>query len=257
MLIVLSPAKALDVTTPAPCAGTASPALLEDAAQLAAQLQTYSPAQLAELMGLSDKLAQLNFIRWAQWKPPFGASNAKPAIFTFNGDVYTGLAATTLSASALAYLQAHVRILSGLYGVLRPLDWMQAYRLEMGCPLANIRGRDLYAFWGKQLTALLQAQAQTDTNPALINLASQEYWRSIQAEDLGIPVITPIFQSKRGTQYKVISLYAKRARGLMTRFAAEQNCQHPNDLQAFSQEGYYFSAEASTNYTWVFRREVD
>lgn len=257
MLLVLSPAKALDVNTAAPYPGTAEPTFLIQATQLVTQLKTYSPAQLAELMKISDALARLNFVRFAQWAPPFNASNAKAAIFTFDGDVYGGLQALHLEDEALNYLQQHVCILSGLYGILRPLDWIQPYRLEMGCPLPNIHGRDLYAFWGTQLTEYLRTTLATQASTQIINLASQEYWRSIQAAHLGAQVITPVFQSRRGDQYKVISLYAKRARGLMARFAAQQGCQHAEELQAFAMEGYAFSPTASTSHTWVFRRETD
>lgn len=256
MLIVLSPAKSLDYKTTAITDSHTLPDFIPRSAQLIDILKRYSPAQLAGLMRISDPLAQLNVARYAAWSPKFNRKNSKQAMLAFNGDVYEGLQATSLHPTQLDYAQSHIRILSGLYGVLRPLDLMQAYRLEMGTRLANPAGKDLYAFWGKTVTAELNRLLDSHSSKVLLNLASEEYFKVVQRKQLAHPVITPVFEDWKGGRYKVISFYAKRARGLMARYATQQRIANPQRLQAFAEDGYAFAAECSDAVKWVFRRRV-
>jgi uncharacterized protein len=256
MLIVLSPAKRLDYDTP-PTTGTHTlPDFIPHAAELIGSLQTLSLAEVASLMGISDALAALNVARYADWSRKFTTKNAKQAILAFNGDVYEGLDASSLSAGQLDYAQSHIRILSGLYGVLRPLDLMQPYRLEMGARLANARGRDLYAFWGGLVTGALNAALAAHRDDVLINLASQEYFKAVKPTQLKAEIITPVFEDWKGGRYKVISFHAKRARGLMARYAAVKSITDPEQLKQFDAEGYAFDASASDAREWMFRRRL-
>lgn len=257
MLIVLSPAKSLDYQTPPTTELHTKPDFIARSAQLVALLKTQSPAQLASLMRISDQLAQLNAERYAAWSPKFSRKNSKQALLAFNGDVYEGLQAASLSPAQLDYAQAHIRILSGLYGVLRPLDLMQPYRLEMGTRLPNSAGRDLYAFWGEAVTAEVNRLLASQNTGVLINLASEEYFKVVQRKLLPYPVITPVFEDWKNGKYKIISFYAKRARGLMARYAALHRIARPERLQAFAEEGYAFAAERSDASTWVFRRRLE
>ena len=257
MLIVISPAKTLDYATPAVTEKHTLPDFIDDAAELVAVLRKLAPAQIATLMRISDPLAALNAERYASWSRTFSTTNAKQAVLAFNGDVYEGLNAPGLKTRQLDYLQSHLRILSGLYGVLRPLDLMQPYRLEMGTRLANARGKDLYAFWGERVTEALNAVLTRQKAKALVNLASEEYFKSVRPALLKAPVITPVFEDWKGGRYKVISFHAKRARGLMTRFAAENGIVDPELLKDFDLEGYRFDAKASGAASWVFRRRVE
>ena len=253
MLFVISPAKNLNENQTAPIAAYSQPDLLADAAVLMDELRRLAPQDIAKLMHVSDKIALLNAERNAAWQPPFTPENAKQAVYLFNGDVYEGLAAESLPPAGVDYLQAHLRILSGLYGLLRPLDLIQPYRLEMGTALANPRGKNLYEFWGDTIAEALNralAEQQTDT---LINLASQEYFKSVSGK-LKARLITPVFKDEKNGQYKVISFYAKRARGLMVRYAAEQQISEPEELKAFDLEGYAYNAAASNEKEWVFLR---
>lgn len=254
MLIVLSPAKTLDYDTPAHTAISTKPDLAKRSAELIDILRQQSPAQIAGLMKISDQLAALNVHRYAAWSPRFTSNNSKQAMLAFNGDVYEGLNAATMSDRQLHYAQTHIRILSGLYGVLRPLDLMQPYRLEMGTRLANPAGRDLYAFWGEEVTASLNAQIAETKAAALINLASEEYFKVVKPALLDVPVITPVFLDWKAGRYKVISFYAKRARGLMARYATNKGIVHPDALKKFDVDGYGFDEEASDKSTWVFKR---
>ncbi|MBI2305817.1 MAG: peroxide stress protein YaaA [Rhodocyclales bacterium] len=254
MILVLSPAKRLDYETQPVTAKFTEPRLLDQSAQLIGRLRELSPAEIASLMSLSDPLAALNHARYADWQPPFAPGNAKQAALAFAGDVYEGLDAATLPALGLDWLQAHVRILSGLYGVLRPLDLMQAYRLEMGTKLANARGKDLYAFWGGRISETLKADLRAAKAKVLVNLASEEYFKAVKPELLGVPVIQPVFEEWKGGRYKIVSFFAKRARGLMARYAAEQRLRDAAALQEFAAEGYAFAPEASDDTRWVFRR---
>lgn len=257
MLIVLSPAKTLDYDTPAITDVHTRPDFVEEAARLVGLLKPMAPAELASLMHISDKLAQLNVDRFARWSRRFTGKNAKQAVLAFNGDVYEGLDATSLGTGSLDYLQAHLRILSGLYGLLRPLDLMQPYRLEMGTRLPNASGKDLYAYWGDQVTQGLNAVLGRHRAKVLINLASEEYFKVVRPLVLKAPVITPVFEDWKGGRYKVIPFHAKRARGLMTRFAALHKLTEPEGLKAFDLEGYAYVAQASRESTWTFRRRVD
>ena len=255
MFFVLSPAKNLNEKAPAPVKEFTQPDLLAEAEILMRQLRELAPQQIAELMHVSDKIALLNAERNAEWHTPFTPDNAKQAVFMFNGDVYEGIAADTLKPEQIQYLQQHVRLLSGLYGVLRPLDLMQPYRLEMGTAFANTRGKNLYEFWGDIITDLLNdtlAQAGSDI---LVNLASQEYFKSVNTKKLKARLITPVFKDEKNGKYKIISFYAKRARGLMVRYAAEHNITDPEMLKNFDYEGYAFNVAASNESEWVFMRK--
>lgn len=256
MLIVLSPAKTLDYDTPPTTDVHTTPDFLKQSAELIAVLRKLSPAQIGSLMRISDPLAALNAGRFACWTPKFSAKNAKQAVLAFNGDVYEGLDALSFSAKQLEYVQAHVRILSGLYGVLRPLDLMQPYRLEMGTRLANRRGKDLYAFWGELVTDALNQVLEAGRLKVLINLASEEYFKSVQPKRLNARVITPVFEDWKNGRYKVISFHAKRARGLMARYAAVKRIGQVERLKAFDAEGYAFDETESTEHRWLFRRRI-
>jgi uncharacterized protein len=261
MILVISPAKALDFDTPPPVAAHTQPDFLDDASELIGILRERSPAEVAALMSLSDTLASLNVARYASWSLPFDSGNAKQAVFAFNGDVYEGLTAATLSEADLAWAQEHLRILSGLYGVLRPLDLMQPYRLEMGTRLANARGKDLYAFWGDRITAelnaLLAREADRGEAPVLLNLASDEYFKSVRRKAIKGRLVTPVFEDWKGGRYKIISFYAKRARGLMSRHVIEGRIEDVEALKGFASEGYAYAADASDADTLVFRRRLD
>jgi cytoplasmic iron level regulating protein YaaA (DUF328/UPF0246 family) len=254
MIIVLSPAKTLDFTTPPTLAEFTQPALLADSAQLIAQLRTLAPLELSQLMSISDQLAVLNATRYAEWTLPFTAANAKQALLAFNGDVYEGLDAASLSPADLEFAQAHLRILSGLYGVLRPLDLMQPYRLEMGTRLLNPRGKDLYAFWGARIGDVLNQALRDTGSTALVNLASEEYFKSVAPKALAVPVIQPVFEDWSAGKFKVVSFYAKRARGLMARFAVLGRLASPDGLKQFAEAGYAYDQDASNAKHWVFRR---
>ena len=254
MLIFLSPAKSLDYKTPPHVATHSQPAWLADSQTLIEHLRTLSPADIANLMDLSDPLAQLNFTRYADWAPPFTPENAKQAVLAFDGDVYDGLAARTLSADDLDFAQQHVRILSGLYGILKPLDLMQPYRLEMGTRFAGPWGKDLYAFWGERLLAAINAELAGMPRPVVVNLASEEYFKAAVGRKIAGTVIQPVFEDWKNGKYKIISFFAKRARGLMTRYAVVNRLTEPEGLKDFDSDGYAFAPEASDATTWVFRR---
>lgn len=257
MLIVLSPAKTLDYDTPATTNTSSLPDFIEDSAELIDTLKPMSPSAVGTLMGISDALAVLNVARFASWSRKFTPQNAKQAILAFNGDVYEGLDAPTLNKPQLDYAQSHIRILSGLYGVLRPLDLMQPYRLEMGTRLANPRGKDLYAFWGPKVTEALNQAMARKKSKTLINLASEEYFKVVKPKLLDAEIITPIFEDWKGGRYKIISFYAKRARGLMARYAAVNGITQAEKLKAFDIEGYAFEPKASSDHNWVFRRRIE
>lgn len=255
MFFVLSPAKNLNEKDPSPVSSFTLPDLLPEAEILMQELRQLAPQQIAELMHVSDKIALLNAERNAVWHTPFTPENAKQAVFMFNGDVYEGIAANTLKPEQIDYLQQHVRMLSGLYGVLRPLDLMQPYRLEMGTAFANSRGKNLYEFWGDKITDLLNQTLKQADSDVLINLASQEYFKSVNTKKLNARLITPIFKDEKNGKYKIISFYAKRARGLMVRYAAEHSITEPEILKNFDYEGYSFNEAASNEAEWVFMRE--
>jgi len=257
MLMVLSPAKSLDFTSPLPPVAHSQPDHLAQSEQLIERLRQLSPADIASLMGISDPLALLNFHRYADWQPPFTPENARPAVLAFNGDVYDGLDAKTMTDADLDFAQKHLRILSGLYGILRPLDLMQAYRLEMGTRLKTAAGKDLYAFWGDRLNAAINAALAAMPRPVLVNLASEEYFKAVLPKKLSTKVIQPVFEDWKGGRYKIISFFAKRARGLMARHAILHRLSEPEGLRNFTSEGYAFAPEASDDGQWIFRRRQD
>ncbi len=253
-MFLLSPAKSLDYDTPAGELPHSQPLFTRQSAELIELLRQYSPQQVAELMSLSDKLAALNVARYQAWSPKFTAKNAKQAVLAFNGDVYEGLDARSLKPRELEWAQDHVCILSGLYGVLRPLDLMQPYRLEMGTRLANDKGTDLYRFWGPQIAEHLNARRAEDRSPVVVNLASQEYFKSVDRKRLRARVIECVFEDWKGGKYKIISFHAKRARGLMARYAIQHRVTTPSKLEGFDLEGYAFDTAASEPDRLVFRR---
>ena len=254
MLFLLSPAKALDYDTPAGHVAHSQPLFKRQSAELIDVLKEKSPQDISSLMKLSDALAGLNVGRYQAWSPQFTAKNAKQAVLAFNGDVYEGLNAKTLNEAQLGWAQDHVCILSGLYGVLRPLDWMQPYRLEMGTALATEHGKNLYQFWGAQIADYLNERAAADTSPVIVNLASEEYFKSVDRKVLKARVVTCVFEEFRGDKYKIISFMAKRARGLMVRYAVQNKLATVEKLKGFEAEGYGFDAAASTPDRLVFRR---
>ncbi|HBY38995.1 hypothetical protein SAMN05216361_2758 [Marisediminitalea aggregata] len=255
MLVVVSPAKNLDFDTQVPVSEYTQPSLLGDADTLAQECKALTPADLSSLMKISDKLATLNANRFAEFSTPFTPDNARQALFAFNGDVYTGLDAQSLSEDDIAYAQQHLRILSGLYGVLRPLDLMQAYRLEMGTKLANSRGKNLYEYWGDTVTTEINKALAAQGDNVLVNLASNEYFKSVKPKQVDGMIITPVFKDKKNGQYKIISFFAKKARGLMARYILQNKVEDVAGLKAFDTAGYYFSEEQSTETELVFLRE--
>ena len=256
MLFLLSPAKALDYDTPAHHVPHTQPLFKRQSAELIEVLKPKTPQEISRLMKLSDALAGLNVARYEAWSPRFSAKNSRQAVLAFNGDVYGGLNAKTLSEAQLGWAQAHVCILSGLYGVLRPLDWMQPYRLEMGTALATSHGKNLYQFWGSRISAYLNERAAADSSPVIVNLASQEYFKAVDRKALKARVVSCVFEEFRGDGYKVISFMAKRARGLMARYATVNKVTDPEQLKDFDVEGYQFAAKDSDAARWVFRRRL-
>jgi len=257
MLAVISPAKKLDFETPAKDYPVQQCQLLAQAQVLIERCKELSPSDIASLMKLSDKLAGLNAARFGQWQTPFTLENAKQAIFSFKGDVYVGLDAETLSDEDLLFAQDHLRILSGLYGLLRPMDLMQAYRLEMGTKLDNDRGKNLYEFWGDLITDCLNKALKDNNNEILVNLASTEYFKAVKAKNINAQIITPVFKDYKNGQYKIISFYAKKARGLMVRYMIDKRVETPEQLTAFDYDGYAFDESQSSNTTMVFTRKLE
>jgi len=257
MLALLSPAKSLDYESPLTTSRFSDPQLMQESALLIEQLRQFTPSDIASLMSLSDKLAGLNVARYAQWQPISTPDNARPALLAFNGDVYSGLAAQDFNDADLDVAQQHIRILSGLYGLLRPLDLLQPYRLEMGTKLSNARGKDLYAFWGNIITEHLNQTLQEQGDDILLNLASDEYFKSVRVKQLAGRVITPVFQDEKNGKYKIISFYAKRARGLMARYLVKERITKPEQLLDFTVAGYAYCAKLSTENKLVFRRPKD
>lgn len=256
MLFLLSPAKSLDYESAPTTVHHSQPLFIPQAAELIEVLRQKTPADVASLMSLSDALATLNVGRYAAWRPTFTTANSKQAVLAFDGDVYGGLQATTLSEAQLQWAQQHVAILSGLYGVLRPLDLMQPYRLEMGTRLATSRGKDLYAFWGRTIADHLNERLAGDVSPVVVNLASEEYFKVVDRKALRARVVQCVFEDWKGGAYKIISFHAKRARGLMARWAIERGVTLPADLQGFDSEGYRHEAALSGPDRLVFRRKV-
>ena len=256
MLMLLSPAKSLDYETPPVTDRHTLPRFIDESAALIDVIRPYTPAQIATLMDLSDALSQLNVARFAAWQSKFTADNSKQAVLAFNGDVYEGLDAGSLTSADLDWAQSHLGILSGLYGVLRPLDRMQPYRLEMGTKLANPRGKDLYAWWGDRLAEHLNERLAAQGDDLVVNLASQEYFKSVKRKALKARVVECVFEDWKAGQWKVISFHAKRARGLMARHAIQQRAGSLDALLSFAAEGYAHDAAASEPNRQVFRRRM-
>lgn len=254
MLILISPAKTLDYQSPLATERFTQPALLEHSQQLIKTARTLSAPQIKKLMGISDKLADLNATRFHDWQPDFTPENARQALLAFKGDVYTGLQAETFSDADFDFAQKHLRMLSGLYGVLRPLDLMQPYRLEMGIRFENERGKDLYQFWGDIITDTLNEALAQQGDEIVVNLASDEYFRAVRPKKLNARIIKPVFLDEKNGTFKVISFYAKKARGLMSRYIIEQRLTKPEQLTGFNREGYFFDEAASTPDELVFKR---
>jgi len=258
MLLLLSPAKTLDYESPIPSAwvdqALGRPAWVDQSQLLVERLRALSVDDVASLMELSPALAALNVQRFKNWRPRHSERNSRAAMLAFNGDVYEGLDAKTLSADDIAQAQARVLILSGLYGLLRPLDRLQPYRLEMGRPLDTARGSNLYAFWGDQLALEIQRRAAQQAVPVVVNLASQEYFKAARRPSLTAPVVDVVFEDDQGKGAKVISFFAKRARGLMARWVLQQRIDHPDALRAFDVEGYAWQRDPSSPARLVFRR---
>ncbi|TBU93491.1 peroxide stress protein YaaA [Stutzerimonas kirkiae] len=255
MLMVISPAKTLDYDTPPATPRYTLPEHLEHSAELIERLRELSPQEISELMHLSDKLAALNVARYGSWSVPFTPDNAKQALLAFKGDVYTGMQAETFSEEDFDFAQRHLRMLSGLYGVLRPLDLMQPYRLEMGTRLNNERGKDLYAFWGDRISGWLNQALAEQGDDLLLNLASKEYFSAVKLKALDARVIDVDFKDLKNGQYKIISFHAKKARGMMARHVISQRLTTPEQLQSFDLEGYRYSAQQSSPNHLVFLRE--
>ena len=256
MLFVLSPAKSLDYETPLQAHAHSAPLFVKQSQALIKVLRGYTPAQIADLMDLSDALSSLNVARYQAWSTRATEKNARQALLAFDGDVYDGLNARALDEEALAWAQAHVCVLSGLYGVLRPLDLMQPYRLEMGSRLPTEQGTDLYQFWGSRITDYLNERLHGDAEPVLVNLASHEYFKAVKPKLLKARVIECVFEDYKNGVYKIISFNAKRARGAMMRFAIEQRVENPEQLRQFKGDGYSLAAKVSTPDRLVFRRKL-
>ena len=258
MLCVISPAKSLDFTTPAPTATYTQPTLLEKSQPLIDRLRDYTPAEIGALMKISDTLATLNATRYAQWRTPFELGNderpAKQALFAFTGDVYTGMDASTFNDADMARAQRQLRILSGLYGVLRPLDLMMPYRLEMGTRLPTSAGHTLYDYWGSTITDTLKNALRDADSEVLINLASAEYFKAVDVQRLNTRIITPVFKDEKNGTFKIISFHAKKARGAMAAWIIRHGIERPEQLKDFDGMGYQYSDAHSHHDTWVFTR---
>ena len=256
MLMVISPAKKLDYESSPTTQLFSDADFLNDAEELITQLRELTPPGVAELMKISDKLGDLNFGRYLDWDKNLNLDNARQALLAFKGDVYVGLAAETMSEQDLQWSQNRLRILSGLYGLLRPLDLIKAYRLEMGTRFANGRGKDLYEFWGSKITDALNEVLAGQPMPTLVNLASNEYFKSVQVDKLNAEIITPVFKDWKGDKYKVISFYAKKARGSMVGYAIRERIEDVELLKQFDGEGYSYNAAMSSAREWVFTRDL-
>lgn len=252
MIILLSPAKSLDWTSGAQGLPVTTPELMDQTAELSKTTRRLKRSDLKRLMGISDKLADLNFQRFQAFDPD--SEDGLQAAIAFDGDVYAGLDARSLDKKAISFAQEHVRILSGLYGVLRPLDVIQPYRLEMGTRLKTRRGASLYAFWGDRIAAALNRAAEERKDPTVVNCASQEYFGAVDQKALNVPLVSCHFREEKDGEERVISFYAKKARGLMARYAIDQRIEKASDLKGFDREGYRFRPEASTDTDWVFSR---
>ena len=258
MIAVISPAKTLDFETPTPVDETTKPKFLSDANALARRLKDLSAEQLCELMGVSAKLGELNYMRYRDWESapkPARSARSRQAVFAFKGDVYAGLDVASLSRDDLDFAQDHLRMLSGLYGVLRPFDLMQAYRLEMGTSFKTDKGDNLYQYWGGRITKSLNEDLGRDGEPVLVNLASQEYFGAVRPKDIKARVITPVFKERRNGALKIISFNAKKARGMMSRHLIQERLDDPEGLKSFDAAGYRYHPDGSSGDEWLFVRE--
>lgn len=256
MLIVISPAKTLDFETPVTAHLHSTPVFTAQANQLAAELRKMAPQELSRLMGISDKLGVLNYDRYRAWRAAPKPEQCKQALLAFKGDVYTGMQAETFNAADLQFAQQRLRILSGLYGVLKPMDLMQAYRLEMGTPLTTTRGNNLYAFWDDKVTGELNRTLEQTQTDVLINLASQEYFKAVLPARLHARVVSPVFKDWKKDNYKIISFFAKRARGMMTAYIIKNHLSSPRQLLDFAEGGYCYNAAMSSPDQPVFIRRT-
>ncbi|MBW8184454.1 peroxide stress protein YaaA [Shewanella nanhaiensis] len=255
MLVLVSPAKTLDYDNPAATTEYTFPKLTQYSEQLIEECRKLTPADIASLMKVSDKIAGLNAARFESWSPRFTTDNAKQAVYAFRGDVYTGLDADSLSEDSLSRAQSQLRILSGLYGLLKPLDLMQPYRLEMGTRLANAKGTNLYQFWGDVITDEVNASLKEQGDELLVNLASNEYFKAVKPKLVNGTIITPVFKDRKNGQYKVISFFAKKARGMMVRYILDNKVSNLEELNKFDVAGYYYCETESTQLSPVFKRE--
>jgi len=256
MLTVISPAKTLDFDTPPGTRKATQPRFLARSAELVEDARALTPFAIRGLMGVSEKIAELNHRRFMDWHAPFSLDNAKQALLAFRGDVYTGLDADSLDAAQLGFAQRHLRILSGLYGILRPLDLIQPYRLEMGLKFANRGGANLYEFWGESITAELNRELGKSGSKVLVNLASNEYFHAVRPRALEAEIITPVFRDLKGGKYRIISFFAKKARGQMARFIIDRELDDPRDLKEFRSGGYRYNRAQSTARELVFTRDA-
>ncbi len=254
MIAVLSPSKTLNENPPAIPREYSIPEFLDNASELVEILRTKSPDQLSQLMNISPKLTELNLRRYLEWKLPFTTSSAQRSILMFKGEVYSGLKAENLEESDLLFAQDHLRILSGLYGILRPLDLIRPYRLEMGTPLANGFGENLYEFWGNRLSQKINTELEKQDEPVLVNLASDEYFQALNPKNINARIIKCQFKEERGGKLTFITSFGKKARGLMLRYILKNRIDSPDDLKGFDYEGYYFNPEHSIGDTWLFSR---
>ena len=258
MLVTLSPSKGQDFDIPMPSADFTVPEQLDQSQILINELLDYDPEKIGELMSISENLSQLNYQRFHDFHTPFNADNAKPALFAFKGDVYSGIESSTLNEADLAYAQDHLRILSGLYGALRPMDLIQPYRLEMKTKLKNPRGTDLYQFWGNQITDslnnILAEQAAADKPTVLVNLASNEYYKSVKAKQINGRILNIDFKETKDGKTRIIAFYAKKARGMMADFILRNRIEKPEDIKGFDTAGYRYDAKLSTEDRWTFER---
>lgn len=255
MLMLISPAKSLDFDSPLATQHFTEPDFLPQSRQLIERMRELSPPELEKLMNISNKLANLNYGRVLDWHTPFTPDNARQAVLAFTGDVYQGLAANNFSQADFAFAQQHLRILSGLYGLLRPLDLIQPYRLEMGTSLSNPQGKNLYSFWQTTLTDALQQLLDQQKEPVLLNLASNEYFKAVNGKQLQSRIVSPVFKDWKNGQYKIISFYAKKARGMMAAWVIKNRIEEVEKIRDFDSQGYYFCSQQSDAQSPVFLRD--
>ena len=254
MLIVVSPAKTLDYETPPKTKVYTQPDYLDNSQEIITRLRKLSSPELSTLMNVSQKIADLNVDRYKTWNKKFTDKNSKQSVLAFKGDVYTGLDADTFNSKDFNFAQKHLRILSGLYGLLRPLDLMQAYRLEMGTRLDTAKGKNLYEFWGSSITGGLNKQLKKSKSEYLVNLASNEYFKAVKPKELNAKIITPAFKEYKNGEYKMIGIFAKKARGMLSRYIIKNQLTNPEDIKSFNEDGYKFNKKLSNGNTWVFSR---